>query len=122
MYVMEDIEELLGQTLVRVERTANGNILFESQDGTFYVLTHLQDCCESVYIDDIVGDLDALVGSPILMADEATRRNDSQTWTFYKFATMKGYVDIRWCGSSNGYYSESADFIKLGDPSEHTAY
>jgi hypothetical protein len=78
---------------------------------------HAQDCCENVSIEDICGDLQDLVGDPILVAEEisnADRPSDvedlyyeSSTWTFYRFATVKGTVTVRWLGTSNGYYSES---------------
>ena len=84
------------------------------------------DCCESVYVEDVIGDLMDLFNTPLLMAEEVTSDvhphdkktdpdyvEDSFTWTFYKLATKKGYVTIRWFGESNGYYSESVDFCKL---------
>ncbi|WP_458249914.1 hypothetical protein [Bacillus paranthracis] len=31
---------------------------------------------------------------------------------------MKGYVTLRWLGESNGYYSESVDFVQLENEDE----
>jgi hypothetical protein len=80
------------------------------------VFFHSQDCCEHVRIEDVVGDLEDLQGEPLLLAEEVSGETgpepeyaDSYTWTYYKFATRKGYVDVRWLGESNGYYSERVD-------------
>jgi len=111
--------ELLWKTIVRVESTEE-KISFFTETGE-YRLSHFQGCCESVRVESIEGDLDSLVGSPLLVAEESvndsmsrlesTAYDDrSRTWTFYKLATIKGHVDIRWIGESNGFYSESVDF------------
>ncbi len=114
------IEELLGKTCTSVVNRADEEIVFATASGEVYKLYHDQDCCELVQIEDIVGSLTDLVGSPILMAEETVSNeednkdgkpgDDSFTWTFYRLATAKGYVTIRWYGESNGYYSESVDF------------
>lgn len=119
-----EITELLGKVLSKVENLDNERIVFTVSPDEKYVLYHIQDCCESVRVEDINGELEDLVGSPILIAEEVTSREDppgfqkqyqdeSFTWTFYKFATAKGYVTIRWYGASNGYYSESVSFSSI---------
>lgn len=122
---MAKLKDLIGKTLTKVEvLTDDDEIVFITNEGKRYKLYHKQECCESVTIEDIVGDLSDLVGEPILVADEVinqtnlddeTKDKDWFTWTFYKFATRKGYVDIRWYGESNGYYSESVDFVELAN-------
>ena len=114
--------DLLGKTLTSIVNKENEELIFKTNEGEIFKSFHDQDCCESVRIEDIEGDLDDLIGTPILQAEEVTNREDtfgkiafpdSFTWTFYKLATIKGYVTIRWLGESNGYYSESVSFIKL---------
>ena len=122
------IATLQGKTLRSVEVSADKTeIVFTVDDGTQFVMCHDQDCCESVQIEEIVGELSDLIGTPILLAEavsydgedpdgivpsEGVEYRESWTWTFYKLATIKGYVTIRWYGTSNGYYSESVDFRK----------
>ena len=115
---------LKGQTLTKCwASTGDDELHFVTTDGKHYLLYHSQDCCESVTIESIVGNLDDLIDEPLLIAEEVANGPipenhdssdyDSETWTFYKLATRKGYVDIRWFGTSNGYYSESVDFEEV---------
>jgi hypothetical protein len=112
-----NFEELLGKTLAEVVERSHAELTFRTTDGETYRMHHEQDCCEDVSIEDITGDLNDLIGSPITMAEEVVKDGEesdwgTSTWTFYKLATNKGYVTIRWFGESNGYYSESVDFVK----------
>ena len=116
-----DFSTLVGKILKEVKLVGNDEIIFITSEGERFKLYHQQDCCEGVYVEDINGDIEDLVNFPILQAEESTSNDiidgkpeypDSFTWTFYKLATVKGYVTIRWLGESNGYYSESVDFVK----------
>lgn len=133
-------ETLKGKILTSIDRDQNsgGNdrLVFNTEDGESFEMTHSQDCCESVNLEDVCGDLSDLIGSEILLAEEVSNdkempedyqnkiasgeayQPDSFTWTFYKLATIKGHVTLRWLGTSNGYYSERVEFEKLTDYKE----
>ncbi len=111
------MNNLLNEVLYKIDidRDDSDTIHFYTLSGKEFIMYHDQDCCESVVIEDINGNIDHLIGSPILRADEKTSNTpsgsegytpESCTYTFYTLATLKGYVDIRWFGESNGYYSE----------------
>ena len=120
-----NISELMGKTLTQIVNTTD-EIVFTTNAGEKFKLYHEQDCCETVEVEDINGELDDLIGAPILQAEEVSNEpnpgpkisygnyaDESHTWTFYKLATVKGYVTIRWYGHSNGYYSERVSFAQV---------
>lgn len=117
---LKNVSVLIGKTLSNIEVLKedlidkDNVIIFYVNDGTKYKMYHEQSCCEYVAIEEIVGDLKDLIGAPIIEAEETSNSDPySETWTFYKFGTKKGFVNIRWLGSSNGYYSESVDFCLI---------
>ena len=116
-----DISKMVGLTALDVKascdyKDGDNNVMqftFEEIKVKFF---HMQSCCEGVWIESIVGDLNDLIGSPLLVAEEVssetTLDNDKEIetrWTFYKFDTAKGGVTVRWYGESNGYYSTAVD-------------
>jgi len=120
------VNRFIGKTFTKVfvknewDKTGNDAILFYQGKELVYALSHWQGCCESVYIESIVGSLKELQNTPILLAEEVSSESKDTadghaTWTFYKFGTIKGYVDIRFFGESNGYYAEEASIIDFAD-------
>lgn len=118
-----NINVLIGLTMKAVTVTpGRDEVFFEEEGGRSFRMFHSQACCEGVDIDEVDGEIDWLVGSPITQAEESTSNDnpkdpewpdESFTWTFYRFATAKGHVSIKWYGSSNGFYSESVDFEEV---------
>lgn len=117
-------EDLKGKTIIKIEGMVNDSteVKITLSNGDVVIMYHQQDCCESVNLYDLNGDVSDLIGSEILLAEESSNGEqvkpedmrsdyfcDCDEWTFYKLATIKGYVDMRWFGTSNGYYSTSVD-------------
>lgn len=123
--IYNDISMFLGKTLIGVEGQAqDAEVTFVFEDGTRAKMYHEQDCCESVYLAEIIGDPDDLLYEPLVLAEDVS--NEAQydggdtaygtcTWTFYRLGTRNATVTFRWYGSSNGYYSERVDLTSL-DP------
>lgn len=134
---IKSITDLIGKTIINIVGMEKGSECIDiyTSDGMMYQMYHEQDCCEDVTVDDVCGDIQDLMGVPLLVVEERTSEEnppdvteqrlklqkdaayvewkDSFTWTFYHFATSKGYLDLRWYGSSNGYYSERVDFKQI---------
>lgn len=119
-----NISALNGRHIIHVgglEKCSDA-VTFVCSDGSEWRMAHSQDCCESVAVEDVVGDVVDLIDATVIEArsetsdtdpkgyEAAEYRDDSFTWTFYIIQTNKGAVTIRWLGESNGYYSEDVDF------------
>jgi hypothetical protein len=104
-------ENMIGLTMKSVVGDRGNDVMtFTSECGKVFTFYHGQDCCESVSIEDICGDLSNVDDVPEVSAE-------SYTWTFYRFVSLKGSVTVRWLGMSNGYYSEGVSYSesKVGE-------
>lgn len=99
--VCGDWNDLLGVPLLQAEEVSfdNHSGKHGSEIKPLYVAAFLDDPADVQHI--------------VERTDEDA---ESWTWTFYRFATIKGAVTVRWFGSSNGYYSESVSvYVHQGD-------
>lgn len=115
------IEDLIGLTLkeIRGAKQYETEVTFVTTDDRRFMMFHEQDCCETVSVEEIIGDVEDLIGSPIAMAEEVSEVKPpgpdgwgDQHWTFYKLGTAKGVVTFRWMGDSE-YYSTDVSFEEI---------
>ncbi|MGE0278305.1 MAG: hypothetical protein AB7R40_23160 [Nitrospiraceae bacterium] len=117
---MNDVsfEALKGLVLTEIRGAEAGSdrVTFITEAGDVFVQRHFQDCCESVSVEEVIGEIGDIINQEILEAYESTDVHENGwgtgTWTFYTIRTNRGTLVIRWLGESNGYYSEAVDFYK----------
>lgn len=114
------LKSIINQTITNIVG-ANENsdrVEFTLENGKKISMYHSQDCCESVGVEYIEGNIDDIIGETVIEAyeycEEPEQNNweftpESYTWTNFTIVTKKGKVVIKWLGTSNGYYSESVE-------------
>lgn len=111
------LNELVGKKVCEMKgQIKDQDFLIKTECGYTFNFYHNQDCCESVYLENIIGDINDILGHEIILAQEEINNDeiqdsdvfnqDSFTWTYYRLASEKGLVVLRFYGTSNGYYSE----------------
>lgn len=109
-----NIDQIKGMTITAVVyKEINESLLIHLNTHVLEMIHH-QDCCETVYLADVVGSFEDLIGYPLLEVSESIVENEldgyeSSTASYYNFHTVKANVQLRWVGESNGYYSETVD-------------
>jgi len=117
------LSSLFNQTIEKIEgaEPEQEYVVFDLADGRRFGMAHQQNCCEYVRVHSIVGDLQNIIGTPVLSALEIDgdpvgiefEPSESHTFTTFKITTEKGTVEIIWLGESNGYYGESVSFSEV---------
>ena len=108
-----NFEQLTGMTITAVVYKETNESLLIHLNTHVLEMIHHQDCCETVYLADVVGSFEDLIGYPLLEVSESIvdikSEDYSSTASYYNFRTVKASVQLRWVGESNGYYSEIID-------------
>lgn len=130
---LDDMNPLIGQTIRAIEceceKYKYGSIhtIVIVCDDCAFETSHSQDCCETVGVHDIIGDLNSLIGKRVINCEivesqdwpddvEKDEYVDSFTWTTQIIQTKNTEVKIRWRGESNGWYSEGIYFRRIAVP------
>lgn len=107
------MKELVGRRIVGLSIGDAESVLAFFTDTDTIAYETLGDCCSTSWFADIVG-VDALIGATVANVEElpledyntedGRSRQESDAAYGYKIRTERGYCDIVFRNSSNGYY------------------
>lgn len=124
------MKELIGKKIAGLRINADQSVLVFDTDQGVIAYDAWGDCCSETWFADITG-VSALLGGIVQTADEVSMDvynvEDGRTRQEYdeaygvKLTTDKGYADIVFRNSSNGYYGGSIGLLKRELPEGMTA-
>lgn len=112
------MEVLVGEKIIAlfVDKDSQDELVFQTEKG-YTVFTTYGDCCSETWFADIIG-VRALLGHVVTSVEwlemsesEQDDRCRQESDQFYgvKLKTARGYIDIVYRNSSNGYYGGDID-------------
>lgn len=115
------MKELIGKKITGLRINEDQSVLAFDTDQGVIAYDAWGDCCSETWFADITG-VGALIGGTVQTADEVsmdgynvedgrTRQECDEAYG-YKLTTDKGYADIVFRNSSNGYYGGSIELLK----------
>jgi hypothetical protein len=122
---INNIKELKNKTIVEISGLRNGGNIVELRcdDGSLYTLQNVHYSREDVYIDDIKGNTDDLLNSPITKVKRTSvtmyvspyggGKEYKVVWSIFKFGTQKGKVEISWRGEAHRKSSAKVRLIQI---------
>lgn len=124
------MKELIGKRIIGLSINEDQTILaFETDQGEIAYITDAE-CCSETWFADIVG-VRALLGNTVVTAedinmdgynvDDGRGRQEFDRAYGIKLTTDKGYTDIVFRNSSNGYYGGSYYLLDNPAPENMTA-
>lgn len=69
-----EMKDLEGLVFTNIEQSTviDDELRFVTDTGDVYKMYHAKDCCENVILEEIIGDLEDLIDTPILKATESS--------------------------------------------------
>lgn len=110
--VHAELQDVVGKTIkeIKYNQGENDELWFNMTDGTTYLMTHHQDCCECVTLVDGAGEATELKGTIVTMEHRGEEARDKNYYSFYEIQTTEGFATLRWEQEYSEYYSTDVSF------------
>ena len=124
------VGEIISEITLKTDDNNYEQLIFKTESGKIFKMFHENDCCEIVYLEDVIGGrLTDLLGETVVDVDIKTNsvKNNKNTeeyeyyfyeYYFYEIKTNVNTITLRWYGESD-YYSAYVDFEEITENSQN---